>query len=77
MRLQGRDNITPAFILSEGPSVESIPLTPTAGLGHDSTIFLAGRSDDPAGAIAQAVPAVHDSIQAHLDILGEWLYRPT
>ena len=28
------DNITPAFILANGPSVEPIPLTPTAGLGQ-------------------------------------------
>jgi hypothetical protein len=28
------DNITPAFILATGPSVEPIPLTPTAGLGQ-------------------------------------------
>ena len=28
------DNITPAFALATGPSVESIPLTPTAGLGQ-------------------------------------------
>ncbi len=28
------DNITPAFVLSAGPSVEPIPLTPAAGLGQ-------------------------------------------
>ena len=28
------DNITPAFVLSAGPSVEPIPLTPDAGLGQ-------------------------------------------
>ena len=28
------DNITPAFALSDGPRVEPIPLTPTAGLGQ-------------------------------------------
>ena len=28
------DNITPAFTLASGPSVEPIPLTPTAGLGQ-------------------------------------------
>ncbi len=28
------DNITPAFTLSDGPRVEPIPLTPTAGLGQ-------------------------------------------
>lgn len=28
------DNITPAFVLSNGPSVEPIPLTPLAGLGQ-------------------------------------------
>jgi hypothetical protein len=28
------DNIAPAFVLTDGPSVEPIPLTPTAGLGQ-------------------------------------------
>lgn len=28
------DNITPAFVLAEGPRVEPIPLTPNAGLGQ-------------------------------------------
>jgi hypothetical protein len=28
------DNVTPAFTLSEGPSVQPIPLTPSAGLGQ-------------------------------------------
>ena len=28
------DNITPAFMLADGPSVEPIPLTPNAGLGQ-------------------------------------------
>ena len=28
------DNITPAFVLADGPSVAPIPLTPTAGLGQ-------------------------------------------
>ncbi len=28
------DNVTPAFVLSDGPSVASIPLTPSAGLGQ-------------------------------------------
>ena len=28
------DNITPAFVLSQGPTVAPIPLTPTAGLGQ-------------------------------------------
>ena len=28
------DNITPAFVLANGPSIEPIPLTPNAGLGQ-------------------------------------------
>jgi hypothetical protein len=35
------DNIVPAFVLASGPSVEPIPLTPTAGLGQG--VFAADR----------------------------------
>ncbi|HEX8030081.1 MAG TPA: TonB-dependent receptor, partial [Vicinamibacterales bacterium] len=35
------DNLTPAFVLSQGPRVEAIPLTPTAGLGQG--VFSADR----------------------------------
>jgi hypothetical protein len=59
------DNLTPAFALAAGPSVEPIPLTPTAGLGQG--VFSVDR-DLGSGYVQQWNTSVQRELGANLAI---------
>jgi len=59
------DSVTPAFILSQGPSVAAIPLTPDAGLGQG--VFAVDRSLG-SGYAQQWNVALQRALKPHLSV---------
>ncbi|HUR33570.1 MAG TPA: carboxypeptidase-like regulatory domain-containing protein [Vicinamibacterales bacterium] len=59
------DNLVPAFILADGPTVAPIPLTPTAGLGQG--VFAVDR-DLGSGYVQQWNVSVQRAIAAHVSL---------
>ncbi len=59
------DNITPAFTLAEGPSVQPIPLTPNAGVGQG--VFAVDR-DLGSGYVQQWNTSVQQELTADISI---------
>ncbi len=59
------DNITPAFTMARGPSVEPIPLTPTAGIGQG--VFAVDR-DLGSGYVQQWNTSVQRELTADLSV---------
>jgi hypothetical protein len=59
------DNISPAFVLAEGPSVEPIPLTPAAGIGQG--VFSVDR-DLGSGYVQQWNASVQRELSANISI---------
>ena len=59
------DNVTPAFVLAGGPSVQAIPLTPDAGLGQG--VFAVDR-DLGSGYVQQWNASMQRELRANLSI---------